>query len=101
MLNRRRLLLSATASTTAAALPALPLAGVAHARAPFRNQAAPAWYRFRIGEFEATVVSDGALPIGAPAPNFPAVPPEEIASLHARPLPADGLGDSSSRTCWW
>jgi hypothetical protein len=81
MLNRRRLLLSATASTTAAALPALPLAGVAHARAPFRNQAAPAWYRFRIGEFEATVVSDGALPIGAPGPNFPAVPQEEIASL--------------------
>ena len=81
MLNRRRLLLGATASAAAAALPALPLAGVAQARAPFRNQTAPAWYRFRIGEFEATVVSDGALPLGAPAPAFPAAPPEEIASL--------------------
>jgi len=89
MLNRRRLLLSATACA-AAALPALPLAGVAQARAPLRNQIAPAWYRFRIGEFEATVVSDGALPLGDPAPAFPASPPEEITSLlRAHYLPTD------------
>jgi glyoxylase-like metal-dependent hydrolase (beta-lactamase superfamily II) len=75
MLNRRRLLLGASG-----ALPFLLSRG-AEARAPFRNQAPPAWYRFKIGDFEATVVSDGRLPLGAPAPAFPSAPAEEIASL--------------------
>ncbi len=73
MLNRRLLL-------GAAALPFLP-AGGANARAPFRNNLPPAWYRFRIGEFEATVVSDGRLPVGGLAPSFPAVPPEEMSEM--------------------
>lgn len=74
MMNRR-LLLGASA-----ALPFLP-AGRAAARAPMRNALPPAWYRFKIGAFEATVVSDGRLPLGQPAPAFPESPPEEIASL--------------------
>jgi glyoxylase-like metal-dependent hydrolase (beta-lactamase superfamily II) len=74
MLNRRLLL------GAAAAFPFLP-PGAAEARAPFRDRPPPAWYRFRIGEFEATVVSDGRLPLGAPAPAFPTAPPDEIASL--------------------
>jgi glyoxylase-like metal-dependent hydrolase (beta-lactamase superfamily II) len=91
MLNRRRRLLLGAAAATAAALPLLP-PGAAEARAPFRNKPPPAWYRFRIGEFEATVVSDGALPIGAPAQIFPAAPAEEVASLmRAHFLPADSL----------
>jgi len=73
MLNRRSLL------GAAAALPLLP-SGAAEARAPFRRNVAPAWYRFRIGEFEATVVSDGSLPLGKPEASFNGSP-EEIASL--------------------
>ena len=74
MLNRRLLL------GAAAALPFVP-SGAAEARAPFRKNVAPAWYRFRIGEFEATVVSDGSLPLGATGPAFPTAPPEEVSSL--------------------
>lgn len=62
-----------------AALPAL--SGFARAAAPFQNRGAPAWYRFRFGEFEATIVSDGSLPLGQPAPAFPASPPSEIEAL--------------------
>ena len=46
-----------------AAAATLPLVR-AEAAAPFVGRGAPAWYRFRFGEFEATVVSDGALPLG-------------------------------------
>jgi glyoxylase-like metal-dependent hydrolase (beta-lactamase superfamily II) len=53
----------------------------ASAAAPFRGDVPPAWYRFRFGEYEATVVSDGRLPLGKPEPAFPAAPPQEIESL--------------------
>jgi glyoxylase-like metal-dependent hydrolase (beta-lactamase superfamily II) len=72
----RRTLLGA-----AAALPVLPLATPARATAPFRNDLAPAWHRFRLGEFELTAVSDGSLPLGKPEPAFPASPPQEIQAL--------------------
>ena len=65
ILDRRSLLLGA-----AAALPLLPAAMPARATAPFRGQLPPAWHRFKIGEFEATVASDGALPLGPPQPVF-------------------------------
>jgi glyoxylase-like metal-dependent hydrolase (beta-lactamase superfamily II) len=55
--------------------------GAARAGAPFRNQLPPAWHRFRIGEFEATIISDGTLPLGKPEPAFPASPPQEIHNL--------------------
>ena len=63
----------------AAALPALSLAGRhAEAAAPLRNELPPAWHRFRIGQFEATVVSDGALPLGDPTQSFTGAPAPEI-----------------------
>jgi glyoxylase-like metal-dependent hydrolase (beta-lactamase superfamily II) len=78
-LGRRNLLRGTAGMAVAAPLapPILP----ASAAAPFRNDAPPAWYRFRFGEFEATVVSDGRLPLGKPEPAFPASPPQEIESL--------------------
>jgi glyoxylase-like metal-dependent hydrolase (beta-lactamase superfamily II) len=80
----RRMLLGA-----AAALPLLR-AGVAGAAAPFRNDLPPAWHRFRLGDYELTVVSDGTLPLGKPEPAFPASPPQEIhALLQANFLPPD------------
>jgi glyoxylase-like metal-dependent hydrolase (beta-lactamase superfamily II) len=51
------------------------------AAAAFRNELPPAWYRFRFGEYEATVISDGRLPLGKPVPAFPASPPQEIIGL--------------------
>ena len=86
-LNRRALL------GAAAALPFLPTEALqrhAQAAAPLRNQLPPAWHRFKIGEFEATVISDGSLPLGKPEPAFPAAPPAEIRSLlTANFLPPD------------
>ncbi|MFL6798087.1 MAG: MBL fold metallo-hydrolase [Xanthobacteraceae bacterium] len=60
-LSRRRLLAGASALAAAASS---GRASSAHAKAPMLNTQAPAFYRFRIGAIEATVVSDGPLPIG-------------------------------------
>ncbi|RAI58155.1 MBL fold metallo-hydrolase [Roseicella frigidaeris] len=75
--SRRALLGAASAGFAASLLPGLS----ARAAAPFQNTLPPAWHRFRIGEFEATIVSDGTLPLGKPEPAFPASPPEEIRAL--------------------
>jgi glyoxylase-like metal-dependent hydrolase (beta-lactamase superfamily II) len=74
-LARRGLLAAGLGAAAAATL--VP----AHAAAPFRNQGAPAWYRFRFGDHEATVVSDGALPLGEPGPAFLGAGPGEIERL--------------------
>jgi glyoxylase-like metal-dependent hydrolase (beta-lactamase superfamily II) len=58
-LSRRRLLAGASASA-AAGLVAAP----ADAKAPMLNNQAPMFYRFKLGAMEATIVSDGPLPIG-------------------------------------
>jgi hypothetical protein len=58
-LSRRHLLASASASAAAGLL-----AQEAHAKAPMLNTQAPAFYRFKLGTIEATIVSDGPLPIG-------------------------------------
>src|SRR5262245_7930881 len=58
-LSRRHLLAGASASATAGLL-----AQEAHAKAPMLNTQAPSFYRFKLGTIEATIVSDGPLPIG-------------------------------------
>ncbi len=74
----------------AATLALAPLA--ARAAAPMLGTQAPAWYRFRIGAFEATVVSDGALPLGRPADGFPSAPAEQMQQvLRENFLPGDGV----------
>ncbi|MFZ6764036.1 MBL fold metallo-hydrolase [Pseudoroseomonas sp. WGS1072] len=73
----RRGLLGAAASL--ATLPFLPEGAMA--AAPFRKELPPAWHRFTFGDYEATVVSDGYLPLGKPEPAFPASPPAEIVGL--------------------
>lgn len=75
----RRSLLGGSAALAAGL--GLGLDGRAHAAAPFRNDLPPAWYRFRLGEYEATVISDGRLPLGKPEPAFPASSPQEINAL--------------------
>jgi glyoxylase-like metal-dependent hydrolase (beta-lactamase superfamily II) len=79
----RRVLLGAggAAALSAPAILASLATAPARAAAPFRPEAPPAWYRFRIGEYQATVVSDGMLPLGKPAPAFPSADPQQIEAL--------------------
>ena len=68
------------AAAVALAAPSL-VTTAARAAAPFRNDLPPAWHRFKVGNYELTIVSDGRLPLGKPEPAFPASPPEEIRNL--------------------
>ena len=60
-LSRRQILAAGAASLSYATLPR-----AAFAKAPMANTQAPAFYRFKVGGFEATVVSDGPLHMGEP-----------------------------------
>src|SRR4051794_2286083 len=64
-LSRRRLLQGGSA-LTAAALTGAP----AFAKGPMLGSQAPYFYRFKLGTAEATIVSDGPLPLGDPHKNF-------------------------------
>lgn len=74
----RRGLLAAGAAT--AALATLPRAS-AQAAAPMLGTLPPAWHRFKWGEFEATVVSDGNLPLGKPQESFAGPGSDRIAAM--------------------
>ncbi len=87
MLTRR---LALGAGLAALAAPILP----ARAAAPFRGGQTAGWYRFRLGAFECTVLSDGALDLGAPHPTFGGslVTAEQVAAaLRDANLPTDRL----------
>lgn len=53
----------------------------AAAKAPLLGTVIPGWYRFRIGDFEATIVSDGLLDLGKATDQFPAAPASEIEEI--------------------
>ncbi|MBE9606366.1 MBL fold metallo-hydrolase [Acetobacteraceae bacterium H6797] len=78
-MDRRGLLRAVTGAAGGAALLSAPR--LAQAAAPFQNNIPPAWYRFKHGAYEVTVISDGRLPLGKPEPAFPASPPSEIRGL--------------------
>jgi glyoxylase-like metal-dependent hydrolase (beta-lactamase superfamily II) len=84
--SRRHVLAGLSATAAFAAAPAF-------ARAPMLNTQAPAYYRFRIGAFEATAVSDGPLHLGEPQPNvFVGMSKEDFAkALADNFLPADNV----------
>ena len=97
-LSRRSMLVGASAAGALGALgagkwqPAL-------ARAPLLGTQAPYFYRFKLGIAEATIVSDGALPLGDPHANFLGLTAEEMdKQLRDNFLPNDNAG--SSRTPW-
>lgn len=72
--TRRRLLSAAGLGAAALALP-----GAAWAKAPLGQQAqAPYFYRFKLGTAEATIVSDGPLPLGDPNASFLKIDKAEI-----------------------
>jgi glyoxylase-like metal-dependent hydrolase (beta-lactamase superfamily II) len=86
--NRRDVLKGSAATLLAATAP-LP----ALAAAPMRQTQAPIFYRFKIGAFEATAISDGPLDLGEPkAEMFGGLGPDEFRkALDDNFLPADKL----------
>lgn len=78
-LNRRHFL------TSGGALAAAPLlaggVGVGRALAETPRITQPGWYRFMIGDFEATIISDGLLNLGSAADQFPAASPERVGEI--------------------
>jgi glyoxylase-like metal-dependent hydrolase (beta-lactamase superfamily II) len=74
--SRRQMLVGASAFTAAGM--AGSLSGPATAKAPLTNTQAPYFYRFKVGDAEATIVSDGVLPLGAPQENFVGLTKEEM-----------------------
>jgi glyoxylase-like metal-dependent hydrolase (beta-lactamase superfamily II) len=86
LLDRRALLLGAGAAGL------VGITAPLQAAAPPLGTQAPAWYRFRIGAFEATVVSDGPIPIGDPAGAFKGASKADLDRLLADSfLPADNV----------
>src|SRR5262249_38207212 len=55
----RRSLLAGTVTTTAAAAVSFATASPARPGAPPAGMQAPGWYRYKVGSFEITVVTDG------------------------------------------
>jgi glyoxylase-like metal-dependent hydrolase (beta-lactamase superfamily II) len=68
----------------------LAWSGPAGAKMPKGQPQAPYFHRFRLGDAECTIVSDGQLPLGDPSAAFLKISKEEIAQqLHDNFLPAD------------
>jgi hypothetical protein len=80
--SRRQALLGTTAWAGAATLRALP-APQAVVKAPMAKDQARSFYRFQHGNMQATVVSDGILPLGEPSSSFLGTSKEEIDKLLA------------------
>jgi glyoxylase-like metal-dependent hydrolase (beta-lactamase superfamily II) len=86
-LSRRQLLASVAAGLAGSAI-----VGPASAKAPMLGTQAPSFYRFKLGSIEATVVSDGPLPIGAPSRTFRGPTEPELSKMMADYfLPADNV----------
>src|SRR5580692_13195951 len=79
-MNRRAFVMSSAAGALSAA--AL-LAFNADAKEAMIGNKAPAWYRFKLGDFEATVISDGTLNLGPAAALFPKTPKETVEGVIA------------------
>src|SRR5258708_12496475 len=81
-LSRRELLVGTSAAAAASFLGVSP--GLA--KAPLLNSQAPAFYRFKVGSIEATVVTDGPMEIGAPEKTFIGPSPQELGQMLTDPF---------------
>jgi glyoxylase-like metal-dependent hydrolase (beta-lactamase superfamily II) len=80
-LSRRSVMIGVGASIAAGALGLVqPSLGAA----PPLGTQAPAWHRFKLGDAECTIVSDGPLSLGEPSGVFKGAPGEELEALLAR-----------------
>jgi glyoxylase-like metal-dependent hydrolase (beta-lactamase superfamily II) len=75
-LSRRHLLLAGSAALASGLMPRTSLA-----EAPALGGTVPGWYRFMIGDIEATIISDGLLDLGSANDQFPEAPQEDIARI--------------------
>ncbi len=90
--SRRNLLAGTAAAGVAVTAGGVLLPPVADAKAPFAKTQAPYFYRFNIGAFEATIVSDGPLPLGDPTKTFIATKGENIPEMLGKHfLPEDNV----------
>jgi glyoxylase-like metal-dependent hydrolase (beta-lactamase superfamily II) len=88
--SRRGLLLGASTLASTAAL-GLSISG-ASARAPMAKSQVSYWYRFPVGKFQATVVSDGPLPLGKPGDTMKGMAEADISkALSDNFLPTDNV----------
>jgi glyoxylase-like metal-dependent hydrolase (beta-lactamase superfamily II) len=88
-LSRRRLLTGASAGAVAGLF---GTTSQSLAKAPLLNAPTPAYYRFKLGSIEATVVSDGPLAIGDPKNTFRGPTPEELGKMMTEQfLPTDNV----------
>src|SRR6476646_8973696 len=88
-LTRRRIV---AAAATAAAGALAPFAPPAQAAAPLARTQAPSFYRCKVGEFEVTVVNDGARAIPLPAQFVRNVGNEEVlAAAEAAYMPKGSI----------
>ncbi len=90
-LTRRRILSGAAAATAATALTPFAV-GPAHAAAPLAGKQAPSFYRSKLGDFEITVVNDGARAIPLPTAFVRNVPNEQVlAAAEAAYMPKGSI----------
>lgn len=78
-LSRRHALLGGVAAVGAAGAGLLP--ADAMAKAPLLATQTPYFYRFPLGKFQITMVSDGPLPLGDPSGAFLGASKEEISKM--------------------
>ena len=78
-MSRREALLGTAAMAGSVTFSGLPLP--ARAKAPFAKDQAPYFYRFAHGKMQATVISDGTLPLGEPSGSFLGSSKEEIGKM--------------------
>jgi hypothetical protein len=81
-MNRRAFLAASVAGAfSTAVMPPLDIRS-ARAKEALRGDKAAAWYRFKVGDMEATVVSDGFLgPYALAAAFYPQAPKEDVDAL--------------------
>src|SRR3979409_449252 len=87
-MSRRQMMSGASAA--AASLVGMPISSLA--KAPLQKTQVPAFYRFKIGDIEATVVSERPGPIGAPSKTFIGPTVQELGQMMPDHfLPADNV----------
>ena len=91
-ITRRKLLTGALATSAAGLLSGFDIES-ALAKAAMMKKAGPAFYRFKVGEFEVTVVTDGPLVLGPPSGEiFTGLSKEEMVKiLESNYLPTDSV----------
>jgi glyoxylase-like metal-dependent hydrolase (beta-lactamase superfamily II) len=88
----RRTMLAGTAAATAAVMSPRSIVAPAHAAAPATGKQAPGFYRYKVGSYEITVVTDGARSFPLPDTFVTNAKKDDVnAALEASYLPKDNM----------